>query len=124
MLLLISDGAPTDNWEKGLNQIKKNNWFRHAIKIAIDIESSAEKSVLKAFTGNPEAVLDAKNTAILKKMIHKVSVRASEFQSHSKRAGDSLGSPEEDSAGIVDSVVADLEAESSNGVSDADWGEW
>lgn len=123
VILLISDGAPTDNWEKGLNQIKNNNWFRHAIKIAIDIESGAEKSVLEAFTGNSEAILDAKNTAVLKKMIHKVSVRASEFQSHSKQADDSLSSPEKDSADIVDAVIADIEEENST-VSDADWGQW
>ena len=127
VILLISDGAPTDNWEKGLAQIKKNNWFKHAIKIAIDIQSGAERSVLEAFTGNSEAVLDAKDTAILKKMIHKVSVRASEFQSHSKQAEESMTSPEEDSANIVNDVVADIEEENNAGdvtSFEEDWGTW
>ena len=35
VILLFSDGGPTDNWEKGLNQVKENNWFKHAIKIAM-----------------------------------------------------------------------------------------
>ena len=35
VILLFSDGGPTDNWEKGLNQLKQNNWFKHAIKIAL-----------------------------------------------------------------------------------------
>ena len=27
VILLLSDGGPTDNWEPALNQIKNNNWF-------------------------------------------------------------------------------------------------
>lgn len=123
VIILISDGGPTDNWEKGLAQIKKNNWFKHAIKIAIDIESGADKNVLEAFTGNIEAVLNAKDSAILKKMIHKVSVRASEFQSHSKQSSDELSTPEDDSAGIVKDVVTEMEEETSVADSE-DWGKW
>ena len=123
VILLFSDGGPTDNWEKGLNQVKENNWFKHAIKIAIDIESGADKSVLEAFTGNSEAILDAKDQSTLKKMIHKVSVRASEFQSHSKQSSDELLTPEEDAANIVQDVVSEMKEESSVEDSD-DWGKW
>ena len=123
VILLFSDGGPTDNWEKGLKQIKENNWFKHAIKIAIDIESGADKSVLEAFTGSSEAILDAKDQNTLKKMIHKVSIRASEFQSHSKQSMDELTTPEEDSANIVKDVVSDLQEDSFVSDSD-DWGKW
>jgi uncharacterized protein YegL len=123
VILLFSDGGPTDNWEKGLRQIKENNWFNHAIKIAIDIESGADRSVLEAFTGNAEAVLDAKDQNTLKKMIHKVSVRASEFQSHSKQSADAHTTPEEDSANIVNDVVSEIHEESSEKDND-DWGKW
>lgn len=123
VILLFSDGGPTDNWEKGLNQIKENNWFKHAIKIAIDIESGADRSVLEAFTGNAEAILDAKDQNTLKKMIHKVSVRASEFQSHSKQSSDELTTPEEDAANIVQDVVSDMKEETAVADSD-DWGKW
>ena len=126
VILLLSDGGPTDNWESGLNQIKQNNWFKHAIKIAIDTESGSDRSVLAAFTGNPEAILDAKDTATLKKMIHKVSVRASEFQSHSKQSADVITSPEEDSASIVAEVVKDVDQDTTTPISsdDNDWGSW
>jgi uncharacterized protein YegL len=126
VILLLSDGGPTDNWEVGLNQIKQNNWFKHAIKIAIDIESGSDRSVLAQFTGNPEAILDAKDTATLKKMIHKVSVRASEFQSHSKQSADTVTSPIEDSADIVAAVVQEVDEDNGTLVSsdDNDWGNW
>lgn len=123
VILLFSDGGPTDNWEKGLKQIKENNWFKHAIKIAIDIESGADRSVLEAFTGNSEAILDAKDQNTLKKMIHKVSVRASEFQSHSKQSSDELTTPEEDAANIVQDVISEMKEETSITDSD-DWGKW
>lgn len=126
VILLLSDGGPTDNWEVGLNKIKENNWFKHAIKIAIDIESGSDRSVLAQFTGNPEAILDAKDTATLKKMIHKVSVRASEFQSHSKASSDTVTSPDQDSADIVSAVVKDVDEDNGAPVSadDNDWGNW
>lgn len=78
---------------------------------------------MEAFTGNIEAVLNAKDSAILKKMIHKVSVRASEFQSHSKQSSDELSTPEDDSAGIVKDVVTEMEEETSVADSE-DWGKW
>lgn len=128
VIILISDGGPTDNWKKGLEQVKKNNWFKHAIKIAIDIQSGSDRDVLEAFTGNSEAVLNAKNTAILKRMIHKVSIRASEFQSHSKQATEHVTSPEEDSANIVSEVKADVQEElapeSSVSENEDEWGKW
>ena len=130
VILLITDGAPTDNWKKGLEVLKKNNWFKHAIKIAIDIHISAgaDKSVLEAFTGNSEAIISAKDRNILKKMIHKISVRASEFQSHSKQAVEEMSSPEDDSANIVNEVVSEAKTEMDDNTSvssnDEDWGQW
>lgn len=126
VILLLSDGGPTDNWEKSLDDLKQNNWFKHAIKIAIDIESGSDRSVLAKFTGNSEAILDAKDSATLKKMIHKVSVRASEFQSHSKQSSDTITSAEDDSADIVAAVVKDVDQDdgtSITGDSNA-WGTW
>ena len=126
VILLLSDGGPTDNWEKSLDDLKQNNWFKHAIKIAIDIESGSDRSVLAKFTGNSEAILDANDSARLKKMIHKVSVRASEFQSHSKQSSDTITSAEDDSADIVAAVVKDVDQDdgtSITGDSNA-WGTW
>ena len=118
VILLFSDGGPTDNWEKGLEQLKKNNWFKHAIKIAIAIGEDADKNVI--------AVND-KHT--LKALIRKVSVRASEFQSHSKQTSDVETTPEEDSAKIVQDVNTEISQETGgNGnpikVDDSGWGDW
>ena len=61
-------------------------------------------------------------------MIHKVSVRASEFHSHSKQSQDTVTTPEEDSAEIAKQVIFDVDNEIKSGSSDIidsdDWGEW
>ena len=135
VILLLSDGGPTDNWEKGLEQLKKNNFMmnylsyifqKNIFMISMNIKSGSDRSVLAQFTGNPEAILDAKDTATLKKMIHKVSVRASEFQSHSKASSDTVTSPDQDSADIVSAVVKDVDEDNGTPVSadDNDWGNW
>ena len=86
VILLFSDGSPTDNWQDALKKLKQNAWYKNAIKIAIAIGDDADKNVLKEFTGNIESVVEANNRKVLSKLIQKVSVRASQFQSHSKNA--------------------------------------
>lgn len=134
VILLFSDGGPTDNWEKELNGLKQNNWFKHAIKIAIAIGDDADKTVLAEFTGTMESVLEVKDKHTLKALIRKVSVRASEFQSHSKQSGDTISSPEEDSAKIAQDAISEVRQENRQNspasgtpcdvTLDADWENW
>ncbi len=82
-IFLMSDGDPTDNYEDGLEVLKRNNWYKKAIKVAIAIGNDANKSILAKFTGTPEAVIDVHAPTDLKKWIQFVSVRASEIGSKS-----------------------------------------
>jgi len=88
-IILLSDGEPTDDWRKALAELKQNNWFKAAVKVAIAIGDDANKDILKEFTGSMEAVLETHNAATLKKMIKFVSVRASQVASKSSNVGDS-----------------------------------
>ena len=128
VILLLSDGGPNDDWQTALKRIKQNNWFKHAIKIAINIDCSSDKSVLEQFTGTDEAIIDVNDHNTLKKMIHKVSVRASEFQSHSKQSSDVIATPEQNSVDIVQAVRKDITEENkamqNSGSDSSDWGSW
>jgi len=88
-IFLLSDGEPTDNWLGALTDLKKNNWFKAAVKVAIAIGDDANKDVLKEFTGTMESVLETHNAAMLKKMIKFVSVRASQVASKSSNVSES-----------------------------------
>ena len=81
VIILLSDGEPTDNYQHALSQLKQNNWFKVAIKVALAVGHDANKDVLAEFTGSPEAVIEVNNRDVLKRMIKFVSVRASQVAS-------------------------------------------
>jgi uncharacterized protein YegL len=83
VLFLLSDGEPTDDFDGGLDELKKNNWYKHSIKVAIAIGDDANKQKLAEFTGSMESVIEVHNSAALKKMIRFVSLRSSQIASKS-----------------------------------------
>ena len=87
-LFLLSDGEPTDDWTSALTELRKNKWFKAAVKVAVAIGDDANLDVLKEFTGSMEAVLVTHNAQTLMKMIKFVSVRASQVASKSSNAVD------------------------------------
>lgn len=130
-VFLMSDGEPTDNYQKGLEKLKKNNWFKKAIKVAIAIGENANNSVLAEFTGNSEAVITVNNAAELRRWIQFVSVRASEIGSKSASVGTisgegtaedgepNIGSKQDDFIEAVKEQKAELEG---NPPADKGWG--
>jgi uncharacterized protein YegL len=54
VLVLISDGQPTDDFESGLRALLDEPWGRKAVRIAIAIGRDADTEVLERFIGNPE----------------------------------------------------------------------
>lgn len=77
VIVLLSDGQPTDDYKRSMENLKKLPWFRKAVKIAISIGQDADDEVLIEFTGNKELVLQANNAAALEKMIKWASTTAS-----------------------------------------------
>ena len=78
IIILLSDSNPTDDFETGLAELKKNGWFRVAIKIAIAIGDDANKEKLAKFTGTSETVFSVHNIDALNKMIRIVAVTSSQ----------------------------------------------
>ena len=88
VMILFSDGVPTDDAKHGLEHLKENNWYKAAIKIAVAIGDDANKDILKEFVNNhSEAVLTVHNVNDLKKMIYLVSVTASQVASKGVSVG-------------------------------------
>ena len=94
-IFLLSDGGPTDDYKRGLEKLKANNWFKKAIKVAVAIGEDANTDVLAEFTGNIESVITVHSPEALKKWIRFVSVRASEIGSKSSSVGTQNESNEE-----------------------------
>jgi uncharacterized protein YegL len=123
-IFLMSDGEPTDDWQRGLDQLKQNNWFKAGVKVAVAIGDDANKDVLTAFTGTKEAVLEVHSAAMLKRMIKFVSVRSSQVASKSSNVGDTqadMGDEQKQEA--VNTVLQEF-AEEIAVAPENDQGEW
>jgi len=54
VLVLISDGQPTDDFETGLSKLMGQPWGKRAVRIGIAVGKDADTDVLMKFIGNPE----------------------------------------------------------------------
>jgi uncharacterized protein YegL len=54
VLVLVSDGQPTDDFEAGLKALMNEPWGKKAVRIAISIGRDADDEVLQKFIGNTE----------------------------------------------------------------------
>jgi uncharacterized protein YegL len=77
VIVLLSDGMPTDDYKSELNTLLALPWGKKAVRIAIAIGRDADLDVLEEFTGDRELVLEAKNREMLVKMIKWASTAAS-----------------------------------------------
>ena len=77
IIIFMSDGYPTDNWEKALQKITDketgNKWFRYSTKIAFALGKDADVNTLSKIVGNKEAVIQTSDLETSKKMIKVVS---------------------------------------------------
>jgi uncharacterized protein YegL len=54
VLVLLSDGQPTDNFDRGLKSLFDQPWGKKAVRIAIAIGDDADQEILQRFIGHPE----------------------------------------------------------------------
>ena len=131
IILLLSDGVPTDDAEHGLQKLKANKWFNVATKVAIAIGNDTRTQSLIDFTGNDEAVLTVHTIDELKKMIRMVSVTASRVNSKTTSVGKDAPSKAEETINSIkddinnDPTLAGIDVgNSSNSTAVDDWSGW
>lgn len=70
VLVLVSDGQPTDDYKTGLKALKDQRWGSKAVRIGIAIGDDVDLDVLQQFIDNPEVKpLHASNVQDLVKKI-------------------------------------------------------
>lgn len=95
VLVLVSDGQPTDDYKKGLATLLSVPWAKKAVKVAISIGDDAILDMLAEFTQNRELVFNVKTKDDLVKMIKWASTLAQQVSSP-------IGTNEEKGPIIVD----------------------
>ena len=58
IIILITDGEPTDDYKPYLAKLYENNWFKAAVKISLAIGNEVNDSILAEFTGHKEAIIN------------------------------------------------------------------
>lgn len=96
VLVLVSDGQPTDDFEGGLRNMMAQPWGVKAVRLAIGIGDDTDYDVLQKFIGNKEIkVIKAENARDLVKKIKWASTvplkAASNPASRTQEQGDPVG---------------------------------
>ena len=106
VLFLLSDGEPTDDYQDGLQELKKNNWYKIAVRVAVGYGDSND-DVLRDFTGNSETVLHTNDPAELKKMIKFIAVTSSKVASQGGGAANSTTTnPDDNTQKTAEAIAA------------------
>ncbi len=94
VLVLLSDGEPTDNFAAGLKALMDQPWGQKAIRIAIAIGGDANLEPLQKFIGHTERKpLQANNPDALVKAIKWSSTVVMKSSAASRPTSDSSSSP-------------------------------
>ena len=82
VVVVISDGRPTDDFEAGLARLMAEPWGRRAVRLAIAIGTDADLEVLSAFIGDPSIPpFSARDPEQLAYLVRFVSTAASQLAS-------------------------------------------
>lgn len=63
VLILITDGQPTDDFDGGLKKLLEQPWGKKAVRIGISIGQDADNEVLQKFIAHPELTPYSANNA-------------------------------------------------------------
>lgn len=100
IIFFMSDGYATDNYQKALNAINQNKWFRSATKIGVAMGDNPDCTMIANVVGNVEAVIRVDDFKTLAQIVKFASVTSSMLQSTSRTT-----STEGDGAAVVQSVI-------------------
>ena len=95
VLILISDGQPTDDWESALKRFNSSPFGKVAgrtVRTAINIAGEGSEAVLASFTGNSEMVVDVHNAEQLTTRLKWATVALSKHASEGRSAPRDAGS--------------------------------
>ncbi|OQY52407.1 MAG: tellurium resistance protein [Desulfobacteraceae bacterium 4572_88] len=91
VLVLISDGQPTDDFARGLNALMELPWGKKAVRIAIAVGEDVDHEVLQQFIAHPEIkVLQANNADQLVNYIKWVSTAVLKSASSPESQADAM----------------------------------
>ena len=90
VIIFMTDGCATDDYQKALGAIRKNKWFTRATKIGFALGESPDMKMISEVVGNSEAVIKTEDLDLFGRLIKFASVTVSMLASQSKTSNDVL----------------------------------
>lgn len=90
IIIFMSDGYATDDYQKALTQIRQNKWFVRGTKIGFALGDDPDMKMISEVVGNCEAVVKTDNLDIFARMIKFASVTSSMLCSTSRTSAESI----------------------------------
>lgn len=84
VIIFMTDGYATDDYEKPLEKIRQNKWFKRATKIGFAIGDDPDMKMICEVVGNREAVVKTTDLQLFAKLIKFASVTSSMLASQSQ----------------------------------------
>ena len=128
IIVLLSDGNPTDDFQNNLDMLLKSKWGSKAQKYAISIGEDVDIENLRKFTDEPKNVFEAKNAKDLSDQIRWVSTQplsdslAGKNDEERETYGDFKDSEQGKECGQGDEEINSKDSES--GDKDSESGDW
>lgn len=98
VVFLLTDGYPNDDWASGLNLLKKNSWFKNALRIGVGIGDDADMDMIGEFVKDSELAIRLRDGKQLKDMIQFILITSSQIGSESIGFDDNPQSDDENAA--------------------------
>lgn len=83
VIIFMTDGYATDDYETALEEIRQNRWFARGTKIGLALGEDPDIKMLSSVVGNSEAVMKTTDLDLFKRLMKFVSVTASKLVSQS-----------------------------------------
>ncbi|MEE0913148.1 MAG: VWA domain-containing protein [Ruminococcus sp.] len=83
VIIFMTDGYATDDYEKALEEIRKNRWFARGTKIGFALGDDPDVKMIASVVGNSEAVIKTTDLDLFRRLMKFVSVTASMLVSQS-----------------------------------------
>ena len=99
VIIFMTDGYATDDYNKALDEIRKNRWFARGTKVGFAIGEDPDVRMIASVVGNSEAVIRTTDLDLFRRLIRFVSVTASMLVSQSTTPDSAT-----DGAGIIDQL--------------------
>ncbi|MBQ9492278.1 MAG: VWA domain-containing protein [Oscillibacter sp.] len=86
VIIFMTDGYATDNYEEALDNIRQNRWFARGTKIGFALGEDADVKMISSIVGNSEAVIRVTDNELFRRLMRFVSVTSSMVRSRSSTA--------------------------------------